>query len=159
METFPKGLVGPGQFESTEDPEWAGKVYRKCASLVRGDAKMDKSGKVQSLVGETNGLPEMVLCWTKIGKHEVPSVYLTRDLRCMLLDNGAALQAMLIKDAEKSARNIAEWVTRVPDHAEALDKAYVKSLKKAQEAGQRILTAAVEQAVLARGGDPDEDAS
>jgi hypothetical protein len=114
---------------------------------------VDKSGKVQKMVGEANGMPEMVLCWTKIGKHEVPSVYLTRDLRCLLLDNGAALHASLVKDAEKQARNMAEWIARVPDHAEALDKAYTKSLKKAGEAGQRILTAAVDQALLARGDD------
>jgi hypothetical protein len=158
--TFSQGLVGPAkeEYEAEEDPAFAEKVYRKCASLVRGDAKMDKSGKVQKLVGEANGLPEMILCWTKIGKHQVPSVYLTRDLRCLLLDNGAILQQMLVKDAEKSANNMAEWITRVPDHAEALDKAYRKSLKKAQEAGQRILTAAVDQAVLARGESPgDED--
>ena len=157
METFPTDLIGPGNYETAEDPEWAEKVYRKCAGLVRADAKMDKAGQVQRMVGEANGLPAMVLCWTKIGKHEVPSVYLTRDLACMLLDNGAALHAIIVKDAEKQARNMAEWIVRTPEHAEALDKAYKKSLKKAQEKGQLILTAAVDQAILARGESPDDE--
>ena len=160
LETFTKTLVGPGGYSEIEDKDervWAEKVYNRAAALVRNDTKMDKSGKVQRLVGEANGLPEMILCWTKLGNDQIPAVYLTRDLRCLLLDNSKRLNDILLKDAEKSASNLAEWITRVPEHAEALEKDYRKGMKAALEAGQKILTAAVEKALLMRenGDTPD----
>lgn len=154
-QVFPH-LPSPEKWAEQQNPELAEKVYKRLSSLVWQDAKPDKTGKIQQMVGQANGLPEMVLCRTEVGKHRIEAVYLTRNLRCMLLDNSATMKKALKRQAENYAANLAMWVARVPEHAEALEKDYRSGMKVALNAGQATMTLALEENTGTRNNDQEE---
>jgi len=153
-QVFPH-LPGPEEWDDHDNPDLAEAVYNAIATKVWTDAKPDRTGKIQQLVGQTNGLPEMVLCRTSVGKHQIPAVYITRNLKCLLVDNSAQMKRELQKKSENYARNLAMWMERVPEHAEALDKDYKAGMKKAVGAGQAIMQLALEETVEIRGAGDD----
>ena len=140
----------------SDHTELAEKVYGKIRSAVASDVKPDRTGKVQQMVGQANGMPAMVLCRTEIGNDRIPAVYITRDLQCMIKDNSSKLKSGIKKAAEKHAGNLALWMERVPEHAEKLDGDYKSGMKAALQAGQSIVTLALEETVETREQDPQD---
>lgn len=154
-QVFPH-LAGPEEWADQSDPELAERVYNKIRNAVWGDVKPDRTGKVQQMVGAANGHPAMVLCQTALTKHQIPAVYITRDLKCILLDNTAKMKATVKKAAEKFSNNLALYMERVPESAEAFEKDYKKGMRTALNSGQGIVTLALEEAVEMRDDDPEE---
>ena len=154
-QVFPS-LAGPENWADQSDPELAEKAYVKIRSAVWGDVKPDRTGKVQMMVGQANGHPAMVLCQTFIGNDRIPAVYITRDLQCIIKDNSSRLKADTKKMAEKHAANSAMWMERMPDQAEKFDADYKSGMKAALQAGQSIVTLALEETVETRETDTEE---
>ena len=144
-----KKLTGKDKFAEADWPEQAEVVYGRISRSVMNAAKMDVQGRLQRRI-----LPlGLVLCHTSVTKHGIPALYVTDSLDCLLADYEGPMGEGIVKAAKKDGRNLAGVVEHLPQHAEPLDKAFRKSMRRALTAGNAVLAPALTAAT-----DDDENA-
>lgn len=124
-------------WSSQSDPEMAEKVDREIRSKVWDLVKPDKAGFVQQLVGVRT--PGLILCRTTIGTDNIDAVYVTDDLACIKEDFVAPLSETMRRANRRMGNNLAMAGVRLPEHANAFDRLYRRSNKKALDAGAETM--------------------
>lgn len=151
-------LPTPDSFNEQPDPLLAEYLWRKADQFIWGALKAAHDGQVQALVTERMGgyfLCHHVLRTTnKRNKGYETSVYLTRDLKCLLEDWVTPFSKKARTAAAALAANLAFATESVPEYADKLDRTYKDGMKLALQSGEAILAPAL---VAARATEPDSE--
>jgi hypothetical protein len=141
---FPSLPKTADEWNAQPDPALAVKVYGEIRRIVWDLLKMDKSGKVQQLVGLRH--PGFVLCRTKVGADHTDAAYITDDQGCITTDFVTPLNASIVRANKTMGRNMAMIVDRKPDLATKWERLYKNAVKKGLEAGSVPLDMSLEAA-------------
>lgn len=141
---FPSLPKTAEEWNAQTDPALAVKVYSEIWKTVWDLLKMDKSGKVQQLVGLRH--PGFVLCRTKIGADQNDAVYISEDQGCITADFVTPLNASIVRANKTMGRNMAMVVARRPELADKWERLYKNASKKGLESGMEQLGLALEAA-------------
>lgn len=155
-EAFPN-LPGPDAWNEEDNPTLAMEVYNKIArEYVWAPTKPAADGLVQRMVGMNMG-NGYVLCRTKVGKNQVPAVYVTDDLGCIQQDYASPDNKALAAKVTSVTKNREMLLIRQPQNGKKFLREYDATLKAAIEAAHNQLELTLESVTNLNGDDEDEE--
>lgn len=133
-QAFPN-LAGPESWSDQPDPALAEAAYKAIdMKFVWGEAKVNARSPLQRMVGMNMG-NGYILCRTKVGKDEVPAVYITDNVACIQEDFVRPDNDSAARKFEAVTENREMLVIRQPHNAPRYVKEYSRTMRGAVAAG------------------------
>ena len=155
-QTFPN-LAGPEAWSDQPDAALAEAVYKAIdMKFVWGEVKVSARSPLQRMIGMNMG-NGYILCRTKVGKDEIPAVYITDNIACIQEDFVRPDNESAARRFEAVTENREMLVVRQPHNAPRYVREYSRTMRAAVAAGVDRLQLTMDSVVSDDQGDDDHD--